>query len=62
MYSLLTDFRSGDNVVTTMMGTTNYVPWLVVSEILPKLGRRVDYRLCGSILTPASLTMHTSRR
>ena len=47
MYSLLTEFRDGDNVVTTMMEhNSNYVPWYAMSrEILPRLGRRVDYRL-----------------
>jgi hypothetical protein len=47
MYSLLTEFREGDNVVTTMMEhNSSYVPWYAMSrEILPRLGRRVDYRL-----------------
>jgi cysteine desulfurase/selenocysteine lyase len=47
MYSLLTEFRDGDNVVTTMMEhNSNYVPWYgMCREILPRLGRRVDYRL-----------------
>ncbi len=47
MYSLLTEFRDGDNVVTTMMEhNSNYVPWYAMCrEILPRLGRRVDYRL-----------------
>jgi cysteine desulfurase/selenocysteine lyase len=47
MYSLLTDFRDGDNVVTTMMEhNSNYVPWYAMCrEILPRLGRRVDFRL-----------------
>jgi cysteine desulfurase/selenocysteine lyase len=47
MYSLLTDFRDGDNVVTTMLEhNSNYVPWYAMCrEILPRLGRRVDYRL-----------------
>jgi cysteine desulfurase/selenocysteine lyase len=47
MYSLLTEFRDGDNVVTTMMEhNSNYVPWYALCrEILPRLGRRVDYRL-----------------
>jgi cysteine desulfurase/selenocysteine lyase len=47
MYSLLTEFRDGDNVVTTMMEhNSNYVPWYgLCREILPRLGRRVDYRL-----------------
>jgi cysteine desulfurase/selenocysteine lyase len=47
MYSLLTEFRDGDNVVTTMLEhNSNYVPWYALcGEILPRLGRRVDYRL-----------------
>ena len=47
MYSLLTEFRDGDNVVTTMMEhNSDYVPWYAMCrEILPRLGRRVDYRL-----------------
>jgi cysteine desulfurase/selenocysteine lyase len=47
MYSLLTDFRPGDNVVTTMMEhNSNYVPWYAMCrDILAKLGRRVDYRI-----------------
>ena len=47
MYSMLTEFRDGDNVVTTMMEhNSNYVPWYAMGkEILPKLGRRVECRL-----------------
>jgi cysteine desulfurase/selenocysteine lyase len=47
MYSLLTEFRDGDNVVTTMMEhNSNFVPWYAMCrEILPRLGRRVEYRL-----------------
>jgi cysteine desulfurase / selenocysteine lyase len=47
MYSLLTEFRDGDNIVTTMMEhNSNYVPWYAMCrEILPRLGRRVEYRL-----------------
>ena len=47
MYSLLTEFRDGDNVVTTLMEhNSNYVPWhALCREILPRLGRRVDCRL-----------------
>ncbi len=47
MYSLLTEFRDGDNVVTTMLEhNSNYVPWYAMCrEILPRLGRRVEYRL-----------------
>jgi cysteine desulfurase/selenocysteine lyase len=47
MYSLMTDFRSGDNVVTTLMEhNSNYVPWYALCrEILPAFGRRVEYRI-----------------
>src|SRR4029077_18960127 len=47
MYSLLTKFRDGDNVITTTMEhNSNYVPWYgMCREILPRFGRRVDYRL-----------------
>jgi cysteine desulfurase/selenocysteine lyase len=47
MYSLLTEFRDGDNVVTTLMEhNSNYVPWYAMCrEVLPRLGRRVEYRL-----------------
>ena len=47
MYSMLTEFRDGDNVVTTMMEhNSNYVPWYAMCrEILPRFGRRVHYRL-----------------
>jgi cysteine desulfurase/selenocysteine lyase len=47
MYSLMTGFRSGDNVVTTSMEhNSNYVPWYAMCrEILPAFGRRVEYRI-----------------
>jgi cysteine desulfurase / selenocysteine lyase len=47
MYSLLTEFRDGDNVVTTMMEhNSNYVPWHgLCRQILPRFGRRVQCRL-----------------
>ena len=47
MYSLLTEFRDGDNVVTTMLEhDSNFLPWYAMCrEILPRFGRRVDYRL-----------------
>jgi cysteine desulfurase/selenocysteine lyase len=47
MYSLLTEFRDGDNVVTTMMEhNSNYVPWYAMCrEILPRFGCRVQCRL-----------------
>ncbi|MFN0164025.1 MAG: aminotransferase class V-fold PLP-dependent enzyme [Burkholderiales bacterium] len=47
MYSLMSEFRDGDNVVTTMMEhNSNYVPWYAMcTDILPRFGRRVSYRL-----------------
>jgi cysteine desulfurase / selenocysteine lyase len=47
MYSLMTDVRDGDNVVTTMLEhNSNFVPWYALChEILPRFGRRVDCRV-----------------
>ncbi len=47
MYSLMTEFKDGDNVVTTYMEhNSNYVPWYgLCKEILPKFGINVEYRL-----------------
>lgn len=47
MYSLLTEFRDGDNVVTTELEhNSNFVPWYAMCRrILPRFGRRVEYRL-----------------
>src|SRR6201989_2094471 len=47
MYSLLTEFRDGDNVVTTLMEhNSNYVPWhAMCGELLPRFDRRVQFRL-----------------
>ncbi|MGU3645995.1 aminotransferase class V-fold PLP-dependent enzyme [Microbacterium sp. C23T] len=47
MYSLMADFRDGDNVVTTLMEhNSNYVPWhALCREILPRFGLRVECRL-----------------
>jgi len=47
MYSLMTEFKDGDNVVTTYMEhNSNYVPWYgMAKEILAKLGVNVEYRL-----------------
>jgi cysteine desulfurase/selenocysteine lyase len=47
MYSLLTDVRDGDNVVTTMLEhNSNFVPWYALCrEILPRFGRRVECRV-----------------
>jgi len=47
MYSLMTEFKDGDNVVTTYMEhNSNYVPWYgMTKEILPKFGINVECRL-----------------
>ncbi|MFA5188949.1 MAG: aminotransferase class V-fold PLP-dependent enzyme [Patescibacteria group bacterium] len=47
MYSLLTEFKDGDNIVTTFMEhNSNYVPWYgLCQEILPKFGINVEYRI-----------------
>lgn len=47
MYSLMSEFRDGDNVVTTLMEhNSNYVPWhALCREILPRFGLRVECRL-----------------
>jgi len=47
MYSLLTGFRDGDNVVATRMEhNSNFVPWYAMChDILPKFGRHVALRL-----------------
>jgi cysteine desulfurase/selenocysteine lyase len=47
MYSLLTEFRDGDNVVTTLMEhNSNFVPWYALTrEVLPRLGRHVECRI-----------------
>ena len=47
MYSLLTQLRDGDNIVTTLMEhNSNYVPWhAMCREILPAFGRRVQLRV-----------------
>jgi cysteine desulfurase/selenocysteine lyase len=47
MYSLMTEFRDGDNVVTTMLEhNSNFVPWYgLCNEILPRFGRQVECRV-----------------
>ncbi len=47
MYSLMTEFRDGDNIVLTMMEhNSNYVPWYgMCREILPRFGIHVEYRI-----------------
>jgi cysteine desulfurase / selenocysteine lyase len=47
MYSLMAEFRDGDNVVTTTLEhNSNFVPWFAMCyDILPKFGRRVELRL-----------------
>src|SRR4051812_22823880 len=47
MYSLLTEFRDGDNVVTTMMEhNSDFVPWYgLCHDILPRFGVHVECRV-----------------
>src|SRR3954449_4688894 len=47
MYTLLTEVRDGDNVVTTLMEhNSNFVPWYAMCrEILPRFGRSVECRV-----------------
>lgn len=47
MYSLMTEFKDGDNLITTYMEhNSNYVPWYgLCKEILAKFGVNVEYRL-----------------
>ncbi len=47
MYALLTEFRDGDNVVTTALEhNSNFVPWYALCrDILPRFGRRVECRV-----------------
>ena len=47
MYSLATEFKEGDNVVTTLMEhNSNYVPWYgLVKEVLHRFGIKIEYRL-----------------
>ncbi|WP_244928003.1 aminotransferase class V-fold PLP-dependent enzyme [Nocardioides sp. W7] len=47
MYSLLTEFRDGDNVVTTLVEhNSNFVPWYALArEVLPRFGRSVECRV-----------------
>lgn len=47
MYSLMTEFKDGDNVITTFMEhNSNYVPWYgLCKEILPKFRIKVECRI-----------------
>ncbi|OIO50527.1 MAG: cysteine desulfurase [Parcubacteria group bacterium CG1_02_44_65] len=47
MYSLMTEFKNGDNVVTTFMEhNSNYVPWYgLCQEISPKFGINIECRI-----------------
>jgi len=60
MYSLMTEFRDGDNVVTTMLEhNSNYVPWYALTEeILPRFGRRVERRLARFDPVTGALDLH----
>jgi len=64
MYSLLTEFRDGDNVVTTLMEhNSNYVPWYAMCrQILPRFGLRVQCRLARFDPPQGSWTWITLRR
>jgi cysteine desulfurase/selenocysteine lyase len=59
MYSLMTDFRDGDNVVTTMLEhNSNFVPWYALCrEILPRFGRRVECRVARFDLATGALDL-----
>ena len=54
MYSVMADFRDGDNVVsTTLEHNSNFVTWFAMcNDILPKFGHRVELRLAR--LDPAT--------
>ena len=47
MYTMLTEVRDGDNVVTTLLEhNSNYVPWYALcKEILPRFGIHAECRL-----------------
>jgi len=47
MYSLMTEFKDGDNVISTFMEhNSNYVPWYgLCKEILPKFGINIECRI-----------------
>jgi cysteine desulfurase/selenocysteine lyase len=49
MYSLMTEFKNGDNIVLTYIEhNSNYVPWYAFcKEIAPKFGMKITYRLVG---------------
>ena len=49
MYSLMTEFRDGDNIVTTYMEhNSNYVPWYALcKEIAPAFGMQIECRIVG---------------
>lgn len=49
MYSLMTEFRNGDNIVLTYLEhNSNYIPWYALcKEIAPNFGIRIEYRIVG---------------
>ena len=59
MYSLMTEFRDGDNVITTFMEhNSNYVPWYgLCKEILPKYGINVECRIAKFIKETGELDL-----
>jgi len=58
MYSLMTEFKNGDNVITTFMEhNSNYVPWYgLCKEILPKFGINAECRIAKFDKETGSLT------
>ena len=64
MYSLLTEFRDGDNVVTTMLEhNSNFVPWYgCAGRSCPGSAAKSSAGSPGSTTTPASSTWITSPR
>ena len=64
MYSLLTEFRDGDNVVTTLMEhNSNYVPWYgCAGRFCRGWGGGPNTGWHGSTRSPASWTWTTWRR
>ena len=59
MYSLLTEFRDGDNVVTTLMEhNSNFVPWYALAhDLLPRFGRSVECRVARFVPETGALDL-----
>jgi cysteine desulfurase/selenocysteine lyase len=60
MYTLMSKFRDGDNMVTTMMEhNSNYVPWhAMCREILPRFGINVECRIARFDLESGELDLN----